>query len=85
MALQFTDPEAEALAMELASITGETISKAVLNALRERIGRIQKSRDTSEELFEDIMDISERCAALPDLDTRSPDEIIGYNSNGFID
>ncbi|MFP4031589.1 MAG: type II toxin-antitoxin system VapB family antitoxin [Desulfococcaceae bacterium] len=85
MALQFTDPKAEELARELATITGETISEAVLNALRERIGRIRKSRDTSEELLADIMEISERCAALPDLDTRSPDEIIGYNSGGFLD
>jgi antitoxin VapB len=29
------------------------------------------------------MEIGRHCAALPDLDARSPDEIIGYDENGM--
>lgn len=29
-----------------------------------------------------IVEISDRCAALPDLDTRNADEIVGYDVNG---
>lgn len=28
--------------------------------------------------------ISERCAALPDLDTRPTDEILGYDERGLL-
>ncbi len=34
------------------------------------------------ELYERLMEISKHCASLPDLDTRTPDEIIGYNEFG---
>ncbi len=36
-------------------------------------------------LLPDMIAISKRCAALPDLDTRSPDEILGYNEIGGLD
>ena len=34
------------------------------------------------ELAEEIMAIARRCAALPDRDTRTPDEIVGYGRAG---
>jgi len=30
-----------------------------------------------------LLEIGEHCAALPDFDTRSPDEIIGYDETGM--
>lgn len=36
-------------------------------------------------LLRDMIAISQRCAALPDLDTRSPEEILGYNEIGGLD
>lgn len=38
---------------------------------------------TSEERLSAMMEISRRCAALPELDPRSVDEIIGYDENGL--
>lgn len=32
---------------------------------------------------EKLLMISQRCTALPDLDTRSVDEILGYDKNGL--
>jgi hypothetical protein len=29
------------------------------------------------------MEIGRHCAALPDYDTRSPDEIVGYDETGM--
>jgi antitoxin VapB len=65
--------EAEVLADELARETGETPAQAVVRALEERLAR------------EAIMEVSRRCSALPDLDTRSPDEILGYDEVGLPD
>ncbi len=35
-----------------------------------------------DEIFQAIMEISRRCAALPTQDYRSEDEILGYNEIG---
>jgi antitoxin VapB len=34
-------------------------------------------------LAEKILRIGRRCAALPDLDNRSADEVLGYDENGL--
>ncbi len=69
------------LARRLADTTGESITTAVLQALRERLQR-EEGRRRVRSLKEELMEIGHRCAALPDFDTRSPDEIIGYDEHG---
>jgi antitoxin VapB len=81
MPLSIKDPEAERLARELARETGETITAATKKALEERLLRVAGRRQRRSRV-EELMEISRRCAALPDLDTRSPDEIIGYDAYG---
>jgi hypothetical protein len=44
MPLIIDDPEAESLARELADYTGESITQAVIIALRERLEREQRRR-----------------------------------------
>ena len=39
--------------------------------------------NSPEERFAAIMEISRRCAALPELDPRSADDIVGYDENGL--
>ena len=82
MALSIKHPEADRLARELAAATGETLTEAVLNALRERLRR-QQNRTGRTRLSEELRVIGERCAALPVLDDRSPEEIIGYDEHGL--
>jgi antitoxin VapB len=82
VALSIKDPEADLLARALASATGETLTKAVTQALRERLERVA-GRRASNSLAEELNEIALRCAALPDLDTRTPDEIIGYDEHGL--
>ena len=79
MGLHVADPEAHRLARELAEQTGETIEHAVVQALRDRLARqVEIARR-----LEAIRQIQRRVAALPVLDDRRPDEILGYDENGL--
>jgi antitoxin VapB len=81
MALSIKNPEAEALAAEVTRRTGETMTRAVVVALRERLERLTGRRDAPSRARV-LLDISRRCSALPDLDTRTDDEILGYGPHG---
>ena len=82
MPLSIKDPDADRLARALARRTGETLTEAVIKALRERFEREQRKEETIESLVEDVMEIGRHCAVLPLLDPRRPDEIMGYDENG---
>lgn len=80
--LNIKNPEANKLARALAEQTGETITQVVIEALREKLLRIQGKRAPLE-LKESLLAIGQRCARLPDRDQRSPEDIVGYNENGL--
>ena len=80
MPLSIKNPEAERLARELAARTGETLTEAVIAALRERLQR-ENRRPRVRRLSEELGRIGARCAALPVLDGRTPEEIVGYSSD----
>lgn len=82
MALRLKDPEADRLAREVAARTGETITTAVVVALKERLARL-RTRPKRRPLREELREIGERCARLPNLDDRSPENIIGYDERGL--
>jgi antitoxin VapB len=82
MALSIKDPEADRLARELAARTGETLTEAVVVALRERLTR-EAGRTRATPLCEELATIRRRCADLPVLDTRAGDEVIGYDQHGL--
>jgi antitoxin VapB len=82
MALSIKDPKADRLAREVARRTGDTITGAIVRSLEERLAKIGKPK-SNEKLLADLNEISRRCAALPDIDTRTPDEILGYDENGL--
>ncbi len=79
MALTVNHPDAELLVQELIAYTGETLTQAVLNALRERIKKEKEKRAIS--LKDERLQIGKQCAALPVLDNRRPEEILNYNQN----
>jgi antitoxin VapB len=70
MALNIRNPETEKLA------------EAVMQALRERLARLQCG-GTQRRLADELDEIARHCAQLPVLDPRSPDEILGYDENGL--
>jgi antitoxin VapB len=83
MALSIKMPEADRLARRLADTTGETITVAVLLAIRERLEREERKRRDKASLLEEVRAISHHCASLPVLDTRTEDEIMGWDENGL--
>ena len=61
MTLNIKDPEAHQLAQAIVRETGETITRAVIESLRERYERLHRS--DSEALAADIRAIAERASA----------------------
>lgn len=82
MALSIKHPEADRLARELARTTGENLTEAVMKALRERLER-EVGRRSGRALREEIARMQERVARLPVLDSRSDEEILGYDDRGL--
>jgi antitoxin VapB len=82
LVLNIKDPTTEKFVRELASATGETVTTAIRRAAEERLERVRWHHATGS-LADEILEIGFRCAALPDLDTRSADEILGYNEWGL--
>jgi antitoxin VapB len=82
MALNIRNPETERLANELARETGETKTEAVTKALRDRLARLRRER-AGRSLADELDTIARHCAALPVLDPRRPEEILGYDDRGL--
>lgn len=82
MPLNIRNPQAEALASLLAKLTGETKTEVVTQALKERLERVRRSR-TKRGLADDLDEIAVHCAALPVHNTRTADQIMGYDEHGL--
>ena len=82
MAISLKDPEADRLAREIAARTGETLTGAIVVALRERLARL-RGRRRRRPLREDLREIGQRCGRLPTLDDRPEHEILGYDERGL--
>lgn len=78
--LNIKDPETVQLAGRLAKLTGQTLTSTVKAALQEKLDREMLDR---EEQLQRIMKIVKAYNALPSRDTRSADEILGYDENGL--
>lgn len=82
MALSIKDPEVERLARALARQTGESITTATRRALEERLRRVGGAARKAS-LLEDLAASRRRWRALPVLDGRSSEDILGYDENGL--
>jgi antitoxin VapB len=84
MAQSPKDPETDRLAREAAKLTGETLTEAVRNSQIDRLARERLRRVRPAQRLAAALDaLACECVALPDLDTRSADEILGYDQNGM--
>lgn len=63
MSLNIKDPQAHKLAQQLARETGESMTRAVTEALRERLARVSRGRRSDTNASE-LLAIGRRCAAL---------------------
>jgi antitoxin VapB len=83
MALSLKDKETDRLAREVAALTGETLTDTIRKALTERLERERLRRGQPADLAARLREIGKHCASLPDYDTRSADEIVGYDETGL--
>lgn len=81
MGISIKNDRAEKLARQVAAEAGESLTDAIIHSLEERLERL-KGRRSAPDLAATLMTISQRCGALPDLDTRTPEEILGYDEKG---
>ena len=82
MSFSIKNSEADRLVRQLTGLTGETLTGAVVAALHERLERV-RARKSGRSLADELDEIAIRCAALPVLDPRSPEEILGYDEHGL--
>jgi antitoxin VapB len=82
MALSIKNDETERLARQVARETGESLTEAIQKALQERWERL-KARRRNQVLAVQVEDLLRRVDALPTLDFRSEDEILGYDEHGM--
>jgi antitoxin VapB len=82
VSINIKDPATEQCVRELAAETGESVTVAVRRAAEERLQRVRR-HPTGLDLVEQILKIGRRCAALPDLDKRRADDILGYDEHGL--
>ena len=78
MALNIKNPRADRLARELARRRGKSITTVIVEALEAELAR-ETARSRAPGLSEQLMAIGHRYSRLPDLDSRSDEEILGYD------
>ena len=81
MALSIRSRKVEDLARTLADRTGLTMTDAIAEALQARLEGMGALPD---QVFGRLQAIASACAALPDLDARPADEILGYDAEGLF-
>lgn len=85
MTVLIKDDEADRLIRQLAERTGETITEAVKKAVSERLAKTPLSEEEIAERMMRLRSIVAKFDAIPTMDDRSADEILGYNSKGHFD
>ncbi len=79
MPLSIRSETVERRARELARRTGRTMTDAIGDALA---GKLEAMDASAAGLREELLAIARDCAAAPDLDSRSVEEILGYGPEG---
>jgi len=80
MQSELLDEYAAELARQVSSYTGESLPETVIHALEAMLEKVREyARD-----MEKALAVERHCASLPDLDPRSPDEILGYDDQGLL-
>jgi len=83
ISLNIKSPEVHQAAVRLAKLQGISITAAVLKAVRADLERVEDARRGHTEVRR-MEEYARRVAALPVLDTRTDDEILGYGSEGYL-
>jgi len=82
MPLSIKSLKTERLAREIATKTGDSITGTIEKALEERLERVNREQGCRN-LMGQLEEILQRMDHLPILDSRTPEEIIGYDEHGL--
>jgi antitoxin VapB len=82
MPLSIKNDATERLARQLANATGESLTEAIHKALEERWQQLE-AKHRSRILASQLDDLLRRVDAMPTLDSRTEDEILGYDEHGM--
>ena len=83
VSLNIKNPEVYQAASRLAKMNGTTITAAVLDAVRAELSRQERHRSKGNEV-QRMREFTRRVSAMPLLDARSDDEILGYGPEGHL-
>ena len=82
MALNIKSREMERVVRELAKRTGLSITDAIHQAASEKLNALNDDREKRRQALYEII---ERGKTIPILDSRTDDEILGYNDKGTFE
>jgi len=82
MALSIKNPRTEALARELSRESGESVTEAITQPLEDRLARLRELRKANGRRAQITM-ILAMIDAIPEVDRRPADEILGYDQDGL--
>ena len=82
MPLNIKDDETHEMARKLAGYTGQSLSRAVKQAIGEKLEQLERSRSRNH-LADELDHIALHCAGLRLQNTQSAEEIIGYDEDGL--
>jgi antitoxin VapB len=82
MPLSIKNQTTERLARQVAKETGESLTEAIQRSLEERWERLKRRRK-SQVLASQLEELFRRMDALPTLDARPENEILGYDDEGI--
>lgn len=82
MPLNIKDPETDRLVRQLAQLTGENITDAVRKAVESRLEQERRRRGKTIDRAA-LRRVQKTIAALPIVDDRSPEELLGYDDSGL--
>ena len=82
MALNIKNAMAEKLARELAQATGESLTDAVISALQSRLGAVRRVRESGP-IAADVAEIQAFVRSQPERDSRTAEQILGYDEFGL--
>lgn len=81
MVLSIKNDEVDRLARELVAVTGQSLTEAVRSALQEQLDRERVRRGPAK--ADKLRRLIEEIKALPVLDGRPAEQIIGYDERGL--
>ena len=85
MAFSIKNDEADLLLRELTALTHESLTEAVIVSVRDRLRREQRLRRAlaAAPAVDRLQAAIDHFLSLPIIDTRSEDEILGYDEHGL--